>query len=78
MKKKTIRCIILSMLLTLMFSMAAYGAEIQGAAAIAPGESQTVTKAEQVRWCYRIKNGVKQKRLWSVTYGRWKTDWINI
>ncbi|HBF2787047.1 TPA: hypothetical protein STX52_000594 [Clostridioides difficile] len=35
-------------------------------------------KAEQTRWYYRIHNGKKQKRLWSLTYGYWKTDWINL
>ena len=35
------------------------------------------TKAEKVRWYYRNHKGIKQKRLWSITYGHWKTDWIN-
>lgn len=35
-------------------------------------------KAEQTKWYYRIHNGKKQKRLWSLTYGYWKTDWINL
>lgn len=35
------------------------------------------TKTQKVRWYYRTHNGRKQKRLWSITYGYWKTDWIN-
>lgn len=34
-------------------------------------------RAEQVRWYFRKINGVKQKRAWSLTYGYWKTNWIN-
>lgn len=35
------------------------------------------TRTEEFEWYYRMYNGVQQKRLWSVTYGRWVTDWIN-
>lgn len=36
------------------------------------------TRAEQVRWYYRTNHGVEEMRLWSVTYGVWKTDWIPV
>ena len=39
-------------------------------------EERSFARAEQTRWYLRAHNGVKQKRLWSVTYGYWKTDWI--
>lgn len=39
--------------------------------------SSISTKAQKVRWYYRNHNGIKQKRLWSITNGHWKTDWIN-
>ncbi len=32
-------------------------------------------RAEEVVWYYRNYNGRLQKRLWSVTYGKWLTDW---
>ncbi|RHO56126.1 hypothetical protein DW094_05745 [Ruminococcaceae bacterium AM07-15] len=32
-------------------------------------------RAEEVMWFYRNYNGRLQKRLWSVTYGKWLTDW---
>lgn len=35
-------------------------------------------RAEQTQWYYRINNGVPEKRLWSITYQRWLTDWIPI
>lgn len=33
-------------------------------------------QSEEVRWYYRDILGGKQKRLWSLTYGYWITDWI--
>ncbi len=32
--------------------------------------------AEQTEWIYRTNNGNIEKRLWSITYGKWLTDWI--
>lgn len=36
------------------------------------------TRSEEVTWYYRNYNGHVQKRLWSHTYNRWLTDWINV
>ncbi len=36
------------------------------------------TRAEQFRWYYRTHDGEKQMRLWSVTYGVWRTDWVPV
>ena len=33
-------------------------------------------KSEKTIWKYRIYKGEKQKRLWSITYKRWKTEWL--
>lgn len=42
------------------------------------GENTEIeTKVERVEWRYRTYNGVRQKRLWSVTRNCWLTDWIN-
>jgi len=35
------------------------------------------TRQEEFMWFYRVVNGKEQMRLWSVTYGRWVTDWID-
>ncbi len=43
--------------------------------AVESGES---TRAEETIWYFRVLNGIVQKRLWSLTYGRWLTDWIDI
>jgi len=36
-------------------------------------------QAEETEWVYRqvIATGKYQKRLWSLTYGYWLTDWID-
>lgn len=36
-------------------------------------------RAEETEWYVRItETGLIQKRLWSITYGYWKTDWITV
>lgn len=50
------------------------GSEIE-IIAIESGES---TRAEETTWYFRVHNGMLQKRLWSITYRYWKTDWIDI
>ncbi len=41
------------------------------------GESGfTAMRAEETEWYYRFDdNGVIMRRLWSYTYGKWKTEW---
>ena len=35
--------------------------------------------AEETKWYYRVvDNYYVQRRLWSLTYGYWKTDWETI
>ena len=37
------------------------------------------TRAEETEWYYRITDdGLFQRRLWSITYRKWLTDWITI
>lgn len=37
------------------------------------------TRLEETMWYYRTtESGLIQKRLWSLTYGYWLTDWITI
>jgi hypothetical protein len=36
-------------------------------------------RPEETMWIYRTtESGLLQKRLWSLTYGYWLTDWITI
>ena len=54
-------------------------AEAEGPAneisSIVSGDS---TRAEETVWCFRTYQGVFQMRLWSLTYGKWLTDWIDV
>lgn len=43
--------------------------------AVKPGEPM---RSEETAWYFRVYNGMVQKRLWSLTYRRWLTDWIDI
>ena len=36
------------------------------------------TRSEETVWCFRTYQGIKQMRLWSLTYRKWLTDWIDI
>ncbi len=42
------------------------------------GEGDAIVYSEEVRWYYRTNHGVEEMRLWSVTQGRWLTDWIPV
>lgn len=48
------------------------------AARISVAESNASTRAEEVEWVFRTTADGKTKRLWSITYARWLTDWITI
>ncbi len=39
-------------------------------------EGEISTHAEQVCWYFRTRDGVREMRLWSITNGRWITDWV--
>ena len=38
-------------------------------------QEEQIFRAEKTHWYLRVRNGVKQKRLWSLTHGCWKTNW---
>ncbi|MGI5985175.1 MAG: hypothetical protein GXY01_10030 [Clostridiales bacterium] len=40
-------------------------------------DQEVVARAEETEWVYRYNNGKYQKRLWSNTYQKWLTDWID-
>ncbi len=41
-------------------------------------EEQDPDRMEEFMWFYRIRDGILQKRLWSLTYEYWVTDWIDV
>lgn len=76
-RKKNI-AVICGVLLCITASMPAYAATGLNEGSSAVSITQITPRGEQTIWYYRVINGVNQKRLWSVTYGCWKTDWINV
>ena len=43
--------------------------DVQSSAVVSP-------QAEETEWAYKQVNGVWYKRLWSITYAKWLTDWM--
>ena len=40
--------------------------------------SEVQPRVEETRWYYKTVDGVDYMRLWSITYGKWLTDWIPV
>lgn len=75
--RRGVRYAIIGVLLSLAFSVNVQAAELPAASLPDGGGHEAVIMSEKTEWHYRIYKGVSQKRLWSVTYQRWKTKWIN-
>ncbi|MBR3018771.1 MAG: hypothetical protein IKH57_17095 [Clostridia bacterium] len=74
--KRTITIIVLLVLLTSLLPLSVNAAALQSKETELVEEE--IQRAEQTQWYYRINNGVLEKRLWSITYQRWLTDWIPV
>ncbi|MBR3018768.1 MAG: hypothetical protein IKH57_17080 [Clostridia bacterium] len=74
--KRIITIIILLVLLTSLLPLSVNAAALQRKETEIVEEE--IQRAEQTEWYYRINNGVLEKRLWSITYQRWLTDWIPV
>lgn len=74
--KKRIRTAVAALLCT----VALLSAGIAPAMAYAPpsGGDEAIINADQVRIYYRTNHGVEEMRIWSVTQGRWLTDWVPV
>lgn len=71
---------ILAMAVSLVCAVMLAAAGLAPAYASAPpgGGDGIVAYAEEVRWYYRVRDGVREMRLWSITYQRWLTDWVPV
>lgn len=74
---KKIVSLLLALTIVFSFSLTAF-ADYSDAAPCNDGESTVEPRAEQCEWVFRVYNGNIEKRLWSNTYGVWRTDWIII
>lgn len=76
--KKTILALLLALL------MATGSISVLAAEAAIPAQPMQAEdggispQAEETVWCVRVYEGRRQKRLWSITYERWLTDWIDL
>lgn len=81
-KKLTVHIITMLVTLTLIIATLLVPTEVSAAFAepvdpVNYQDDQIMPLWEETMWYTRIKDGKLQKRLWSITYGRWLTDWID-
>ena len=74
MKKRLLACM-LALVVVFLFAVPALAAVQEPAQAIA-GEVH-IAGGEETQIYWRTMNGVLQFRVWSLTYGYWKTDWMD-
>ncbi len=68
---------VLALCFSFLFSTPAFAEYTETGSTYAVAADSVVSPcAEQTEWVYRIHNGYYEKRLWSITYGKWLTDWI--
>lgn len=73
---KRIVSLLLAMIVLLSVSVPAFAtADLPNVEDEQPAPSEGY-RIEQTVWFFRNNNGILEKRLWSLTYGRWLTDWI--
>ena len=79
MKRKLTLCIIFIMCMGTIFSSSAFAdCEESADSVYVTAESGIQPRAEETEWYWRENNGIIEKRLWSITYGKWLTDWIYV
>lgn len=71
---------ILTTIAVLLCAVTLFSAGIAPAMAYAPpsGAGDVSVQREEVRIYYRMNDGVEQMRLWSITYQRWISDWVDV
>ncbi|MCQ2513385.1 MAG: hypothetical protein MJ092_08400 [Lachnospiraceae bacterium] len=74
MKKKQFLSAILAVIILVFLSFPSYAAIIPQS----HNSEEQIMRAEQTKWYFRVYNGKLQKRLWSLTEGKWLTDWMDV
>ena len=78
MIKKILLTATLSLLLLNSVVTPAYAAELPAPISIENPDT-VLPNSEETQWIFRFnEDGVFQKRLWSLTYQEWLTDWIDV
>lgn len=58
------------------FASVAYATEVTSNTEISGYEDVSVDRAEETAWYFRERNGVTERRLWSITRRIWLTNWM--
>ena len=75
--KKILLTVTIALLLSI--NVLPVNATAEAVSPLAISQDNTVSPlSEETVWCNRIHNGVLQKRLWSITYGKWLTEWEDV
>ena len=76
--RRAFTCLVAGLLVTA-FSVPIGGDAVVYAASVSTNAGadgvSVVQRAEETEWVYRVVDGKLQKRLWSITYEKWLTDW---
>ena len=64
--------------LSLIFSICCMPAFAAAPEVAEESQSTVEPRNNETVWYTRTYNGKLQKRLWSITYGVWLTDWIDV
>ena len=75
MKKIVSLILILIVLFALMVPVAVASENAQTEKAVVADYYDVSPRWEQTQWVFRVDNGRLYQRLWSITFGRWLTDW---
>lgn len=74
----TVRCVCITLA-----AASFLGTSAQAISAVNPSDIGTAPiamaepRAEEFRYYYRVYDGKMQIRVWSLTFGRWVTDWMD-
>lgn len=79
---KRLLSLILALLMLTSISVAAFAvapddADKEETKIVSQGSGEP-TRSEETEWYFRTYLGRRQMRLWSITYRKWLTDWIDI
>ena len=75
MKKALVTALIVIMFL---FNTLPVNASSEGTLPASVSEDGVAPASEETVWCTRVHNGMLQRRLWSITYGEWLTEWEDV
>lgn len=78
-KMKVTKIISICLVAVILFAVTptASAVENQPTATETSHSEQASPRTEETIWVSRVYNGKKQMRLWSITRGKWLTDWLD-